>query len=160
MNFAATDKWRRLKKAHHNLKYFYTANPRGIDNTEAKDAAEDFFTQCYHLKDWLIKDQSVKIVSDVEKYITGCKGLSIAADICNSFKHAGLDRKSRSGKKIDEMLTHMKIDLVENRRRFESSSRIEIIIDGTKQDALDLADQCMIEWKAFFKQDNISLPEP
>jgi hypothetical protein len=34
------------------------------------------------------------------------------------------------------------------------------IIDGAKQDALDLADQCMAEWKAFFKQDSITLPEP
>jgi hypothetical protein len=107
-----------------------------------------------------MKDQSVKVVSDVEKYITNCKGLSLAADICNSFKHAGLDRKSRSGKKIDEMLTHIKIDLVESRRRFESSSRVEIVIDGAKQDAIDLADHCMAEWKAFFKLDSITLVQP
>ncbi len=54
----------------------------------AADAAESFFIECYHLKDWLKKDFRIKNPKDVERAISNSPSLSIAADLCNSFKHA------------------------------------------------------------------------
>jgi hypothetical protein len=54
--------------------------------------------ECHQLKDWLKKDARVKHPDDLEDFINKSHALSVAADLCNSLKHAGLDKRPRSGR--------------------------------------------------------------
>ena len=157
MEFNAVDKYRSMLRSYERLKKIETDNGNEVSNTESRDAVEDFFNQCYHLKDWLKKGADVTILLDIEDYIDKSLPLSLAADYCNTFKHAGLNR-SRSNKNIEKVNTHIKLDLTPN--GFVATSRLEITIAGDKYNAFDLATQCIEEWKNFINLNNINFPNP
>jgi hypothetical protein len=158
MDFKAADKYGSMLRSLDRLKKIATDNGNSISNTDSRDAVEDFFNQCYHFKDWLKKDPAISLKHDVELFINQSKELSLAADYCNAFKHGGLDRKSRSGRQIEKINTHIKLDLTP--RGFVASSRLEITIDGQKYDAFNLASGCLREWEKFITQNGIYFPEP
>lgn len=147
MDFNVKAKYQAMLRAYKKLKKVNTNTGNRISNTDAKDATESFFNQCYHLKDWIIQE-NIDLKEDVENYINKSNSLSLAADYCNSFKHAGLRKKTRSGKKLEALHTHIKIDLTSS--GFTSSSKLDITIDGKKYDAYKLATECLNEWGAFF----------
>jgi hypothetical protein len=98
------------------------------------------------LIDWLKKDPAAGS-TDVENYINGSNALSFAADYCNSFKHGGLDKTSRSGQDIQKVNTHITMDFTS--AGVITSSHLEITVSGKKLDALVLAKQCLAEWDKF-----------
>lgn len=51
MEYSAADKYRRMLRAYDVLKRVTRDNGNSISNTDARDAAEDFFNQCYYFKD-------------------------------------------------------------------------------------------------------------
>lgn len=157
MNFNAKDKYKSMLRAYDRLKRINTDTGNEHGNTEANDATEDFFNQCYHLKDWIKKDSNVKLNDDVEQYINNSKYLAIAADYCNIFKHAGLDKKSRSNQKIESTNTHVRFDLTS--RGFVASSKFEISIDGKKYNSLILAESCIKEWDTFLRSYSLNFTE-
>jgi hypothetical protein len=157
MDFKAVDKYWRMIRVYNQLKRISTNNGSEISNAESGDATEDFFCQCYHLKDWLIKDKSL-LKEDVEEFINKSPSLSLAADYCNSFKHAGLKRPPRSGKLIQKINTHVNFDLTTT--GFVASSRLEITISGKKYDSLVLAENCIKDWDRFLRQNEITFPSP
>jgi hypothetical protein len=63
------------------------------------NAATKFFTECYHFKDYL-KQRPGIMPRRVEQYVSRSKHLSLAADICNTIKHANLSSRPRSRKPI------------------------------------------------------------
>ncbi|PIR56851.1 MAG: hypothetical protein COU72_04080 [Parcubacteria group bacterium CG10_big_fil_rev_8_21_14_0_10_41_35] len=136
MEFNAVDKYRSMLRSYGRLKKIETDNGNNIGNTESRDAVEDFFNQCYHFKDWLKKDKSIVLSFDVEKFISEGQALSLAADYCNTFKHAGLGR-ARSDKNLEKINTHINFDLTP--RGVIASSRLELTISGEKYDAFKLA---------------------
>ena len=140
------------------MKKINTDNGNSISNADPKDATEDFFNQCYHFKDWLKKDTSITLTEDVENFISKSSSLSLAADYCNSFKHAGLDQKSRSGQELEKMNTHVNFDLTS--RGFVVSASLELTIGGKKYDAFSLATNCMKEWNNFLKKNQIQFSNP
>lgn len=156
MEFNAVDKYRSMLRAYDRLKKIETDNGNRIGNTESRDAVEDFFNQCYHFKDWLKKDKDITLETDLESYITESPYLSLAADYCNTFKHAGLDRK-RSDKELEKINTHINFDLTA--RGFVASSRLELTISGEKYDAFKLATQCIEEWDKYLSLNKIVFPE-
>lgn len=158
MEYNAKDKYYGVKRSYERLKKINTDNGNSTSNTNAKDATEDFFNQCYHFKDWLKKDTSITLAGDVENFISKSDPLSLSADYCNSFKHAGLDKKSRSGQEIEKMNTHINFDLTP--RGFVASTRLELTISGKKYDAFSLATDCMKEWDSFLEQNQIIFPSP
>ncbi len=158
MNYNAKDKYYGIKRAYERLKTINTDNGNSISNTDAKDATEYFFSHCYHFKDWLKKDSSISLVDDVEKFISNSTALSLAADYCNSFKHAGLDRQSRSNQNIEKVNTHINLDLTP--KGFVATSRLELTIGGKKYDAFTLATDCLNEWDKFLKQNNVIFSAP
>lgn len=153
MEFIAKDKYFCMRRAYERLKKINTNNGNSISNTEAKDSTEDFFNHCYHFKDWLKKDRSISITSDIEDFINNSTSLSLAADYCNSFKHGGLDKKARSNKQLEKINTHIKFDLTPS--GFIATSSLEITIDGVKYDAFSLASDCVDEWNKLLRQNNI-----
>jgi len=149
MEYNAEDKYKSMLRAYNRLKIINTNTGNKHGNTEAKDATENFFNQCYHLKDWIKRDSSINLSTDLEKYINNSQHLSIAADYCNNFKRAGLDNTSRLKKNIENLSTHVKFDLTKN--GFIASSKLEVTIDGEKYNSLDLAKNCIKEWNIFLK---------
>lgn len=154
MEFDAKDKYKKVIRYHKKLEKLQTNNGNKISNTDSRDLVEDFFNHCYHLKDWLKKDKKILLMNDVEDFINNCKYLSLAADYCNTFKHSGLDSKTRSNKTIDKINTHINFDL--NPSGFVASSRLEITIEGEKYDALGLAEECIKEWNSFLEKNEIN----
>jgi hypothetical protein len=158
MEYNAAEKYRRLLRTYGVLERISTDNGNSISNTDARDAVEEFFNQCYHFKDWIKKDPSIKVGQNVEEFINSSLAMQLAADYCNSLKHAGLDRVSRSGKTIERVNTHMKIDLTS--RGFVASSRLELTISGQSYDAFKLATECVEAWEKYLRENNISFPAP
>ncbi len=159
MDFRAKDKFYSMKRSYERFMKICTDNGTHINDTEAKDAAEDFFNQCYHLKDWLKKDTEIKLIEDVEAFVhKGSQSLVLAGVYCNSLKHGGL-RICAPGPKLDQVLTHVYL-LQPSPKGYINYSRVEIRFGGKKYDALTLATQCMKEWEAFLGRNGIEFPPP
>jgi len=161
MEYKASDKYNRMKREYQKLIIINSNNKiiiddvvqPGISNTDSHDGSENFFNQCYHLKDWIKKDPSISFSENIEDFINKSESLSLCADYCNSFKHGGLDRTPRSGKEIEKVNTHINLDLTPT--GFIASSRSEITISGKKYDAFLLATNCIKEWDNFLKRNKI-----
>ncbi|MDD3086105.1 MAG: hypothetical protein PHD80_03335 [Candidatus ainarchaeum sp.] len=161
MEYKASDKYNRMKREYQKLIIINSNNKiiiddvvqPGISNTDSVDGSENFFNQCYHLKDWIKKDSSISLSENIEDFINKSESLSLCADYCNSFKHGGLDKNPRSGKEIEKVNTHINLDLTPT--GFVASSRSEITISGKKYDAFLLATDCIKEWDDFLKRNQI-----
>jgi hypothetical protein len=149
-----------LMRAYAKLKTISTDNGPNITNTDAADLAEAFFNQCYHLKDWIKNDPVIRAKVDVEAHIDEVGALRIIADYCNSLKHGGLGKnyKPRSGGKLEQVQTHMKIDLTP--KGFVSSAQLTIIVGGKPYNAYKLATDGVAAWTTFFARNSITIDPP
>jgi hypothetical protein len=154
MEFRPAAKYGMMKLTYERLHKIATDNGSNIDLADARVATETFFNHCYHFKDWL-KRAFPDRGAAVERFITKSPALSLAADYCNTFKHAGLDSTPRSGAPIDKVLTHTRIAATPS--GFAMSSDLDILIGGKKHKASELAKKCMEEWESFLKDQRISL---
>ena len=141
----------------------------------AEDAARHFFHECYALKDYLKKDPRVAEPAVVEQFVSGSIPLSLAADVCNSIKHRGLDRRARGSGPLDglRMETSLelptrgqacaeggKIVMQRNPRdgdvlrivpsphlgRSRSTVRVALLVAGKSYDACQVAQDCILAW--------------
>jgi len=151
-------KYHRMMRSYESLRTVSTNTGNNISLSEAKEAAEEFFTHRHHFKDWLIKELPNNLKQAVEDHINDSVPLSLAADYCNTFKHAGLDRKPRSGQHLDAVLQHTRIDLTP--QGFVASAQVEIKTAGKSYRAFDLATDCIRDWDTFLRAANITIPAP
>jgi hypothetical protein len=159
MNYSISAKYHAMMRAYAKLKTVSTDNGPHITYSDAYDLAETFFNQCHHLKDWVKKDPLVvRSCVDVEGFIQKTPVLRIVADYCNSLKHAGLDRESRSGERVEAVNTHLKMDLTP--KGFVTSAQLEIRVGGKRYNAYRLATDSVAEWKRFFVRNSINIDEP
>jgi hypothetical protein len=158
MDYSISKKYHAMMRAYERLRTISTDNGPNITNTDAADLAGSFFSECYHLKDWIKRDPVIGANVDVEAYLNEEGALRIIADYCNSSKHAGLDRKSRSGAQVEQVRTHVKIDLTA--KVFVSSAQLEIIIGGKSYNAYKLATDGVAAWKTFFARNSIIIDPP
>jgi len=158
MDYSFSRKYHAMMRAYAKLQIISTDNGPNIVNTDAADLAEAFFNQCHHLKDWIKKDPVIGGKVDVEAYINKVGALRINADYCNSLKHAGLDRGSRSGAQVEDVRTHIKMDMTT--KGFVSSAQLEIILGGKRYNAYKLATDCVAAWKTFFARNSIIIDPP
>jgi hypothetical protein len=157
MEFKMADKYHRMMRSYEKLRIVGTNTGNSISLSVAKESSEEFFTECYHFKDWLIKELP-HLKQTVENYISNSLPLSLAADYCNTFKHAGLDRKPRSGEHFVEVLQHTRMDITP--QGFVCSAQVEIKTTAKSYRAFDLATNCIHDWNAFLKANNITIPAP
>ena len=157
MDFDIGSKYRQMKRAYDKLETIGTNTGSSITNVDAKDAAEEFFTQCYHFKDWLKKAYPA-LNRTVEQYISNSLPLSLAADFCNTFKHAGLDSNPRLREHLATINTHIKMDFTP--QGIVASSHIEIKTPTRSFNGLDIAGQCIQEWDKFIQNNNVVIPSP
>src|ERR1039457_3401798 len=113
MNYNAEDQYQSMLRAYEALGTFATniGKTAVIGDQAAGDAAKSFFIACYHFKDWIKKDSRIKQPKDVEVFISANQALSLAADLCNSLKHAGLDKTPRSGMNLDQINMAYSLDI-------------------------------------------------
>jgi hypothetical protein len=153
-----------------------------VGDHAAADAARQFFIECYHFKDWLKKDARITRPEAVEDHISGSPALAIAGDLCNSFKHAGLDKKPRSGLDLSQINMAYSLDLPVAAEpgtiRFErnpsdgdtitisrsnrigppiATARVTLTLGGNRHDAFDVAQQCIADWNVFLLASGIPL---
>lgn len=112
-----------------------------------------FFINCYHLKDWIINDNSAKISSkDVEDFVSQSEFLRVCGDVCNGSKHLTLttpraDKNTKLGGRNFFLSLGGVIPIL--RARYK-------VLSGNKEyDAFSLATKCMEDWERFMKKNKL-----
>jgi hypothetical protein len=151
MEYKSEHQYQGMLRSYGKLKRLATdvGSTLVIGDHAATDATKDFFSQCYHLKDWLKKDPRISRPDDAEEHINSSSALSLAADICNSFKHAGLDKPPRSGSRLVSVNTAYSMIFPQSGGNAVASSSLVLTLGDKKYGALDLASECVSEWDRF-----------
>jgi len=140
--------YRRLQDAYRPKKV--------LDYDYADDVSNIFFIYCYHLKDWLRNDDSIKIKSkDIEAFVSSSTPLSICGDLANGRKHLAL---SGLRSKAKNLKAHPAINMtfsVGSKSNSKTSYTKTIEVDDRSYDALELAEECMKEWQSFLKANEL-----
>jgi hypothetical protein len=128
----------------------------GIEHNRSSECYKDeiyaFFINCYHLKDWIKNDRSLKITNIkkiVEKFIDESTSMTICRDICNGLKHLNSTHKKAS-KDTRFGPCHHNLNLLGQINPIYSA-KYTIISRGKNFDAFSLATSCINEWKAFIR---------
>jgi hypothetical protein len=125
--------------------------------SDYEDDIYAFFMHCYHLKDWVKNDTSVKtrmpnIGADIEQYINESEALSLCTDLCNSLKRLELNRShsSEDPRVFGRRQYHSQLKLGSR-----SFNRLEWLVGRNNKppiDAFELATECIAEWDKFLKR--------
>ncbi len=155
------EQYERMQRSYDR---FREINSRLADkvSSDYEDDVYAFFMHCYHLKDWIKNDSSVKarmpnIGTDVEQFINESDALSLCAALCNSLTRLELDR------------THSNEPRIFGRRRYHyqlnigsrSSVRLQWLVEPNNKpplDAFELATECIAEWDKFLQRLKSQIP--
>ncbi len=145
----------------------------GIKTPEdLQDEIENGLIWLWSLKDYVKKySKSLgKGSSWVEKQIDNSTNLCLCADIANSLKHGGIDRKSRSGKK--PVLSHIRYEVPQNAidslsldahhvaMNIAEPSELKVSMDIIDEDKAKLGNAflliqgCLLEWEKLIEKAN------
>ena len=185
MNYSAEEQYQSMHRAFERVRTLATdiGKTAVIGDHAAADATKAFFTECYHFKDYLKKDLRIA-PAEVETFVTASRALSMAADLCNSFKHAGLNRPPRSGMQLDQInMAYSLILSVTDEPGMISMARqpsdgdtiaigrsnligppvatakVVLTIGGNKHDAVAVATQGLADWDSFLASKGIQFPK-
>jgi hypothetical protein len=149
------EQYERMKRSYDR---FREIKPGLTDKitSDYEDNIYAFFLHCYHLKDWVKNDISVKsrvpnISTDVERFINESEALSLCADLCSSLKCLELKRSS-SGERptFGRKQYHHRLSLGSGQ-----PIRLEWLIEQNNKppiDAFELATKCIAEWDKFLQR--------
>ena len=145
------EQFNRVKRWYQQFVLIDQGRPHDRPSDFYQDQVYAFFQNCYHLKDWIIKDTSVgPTKKDVEDFINCHRELKLCADICNSSKHLVLDRLPRSNE--DPQFGQRKFKVAVGSGATTIS--VEYIIDASEgpYDAFKLATKCLELWEKFIRE--------
>jgi hypothetical protein len=149
------EQYERMQRSYDR---FREINSRLADkvSSDYEDDVFAFFMHCYHLKDWVKNEASVKsrmpnIGTDVERFINESEALSLCTDLCNSLKRLELKRSS-SGERPTFGLRqyHHRLGLGSG-----GSIRLEWLVERNNKppiDAFKLATERIAEWDKFLQR--------
>lgn len=184
MNYDAEEQYQSIHRAFERVRALATdiGKTAVIGDHTAADATKAFFIECYHFKDYLKKDSRIAVPSEIETFVTASRALSMAADLCNSFKHAGLDKPPRSGMQLDQINMAYSlilsataepgtISMTRNPSDGDTitigrsnvigppiaTAKVILTIGGNKHDAVAVASQCLTDWDSFLASKGIQL---
>jgi hypothetical protein len=106
-----------------------------------------FFTACYHLRDWLLRDEP-SVQADIDRLFADSKALRLSADIANIAKHFDLTRPPRAGRQLSFAREHVPGGM----GWFGRDGRLVVLSDGEKIDVLHLATEAEQAWTAFLRE--------
>lgn len=116
------------------------------DSEELFDFILAFFTVCYHLRDWLLRDVPAA-QADLDELFAKSKPLRLSADIANIAKHFDLMRPPRAGLQLSFAREYVPGGV----GWFGRDGRLVVLSDGEKTDVLDLATEAEKAWTAFLR---------
>lgn len=139
------EQYKRVKRYLNRLEH------QDRDSTEYDDDLWAFFQNCYHLKDWIKNDPSVRadIASKVEGFVNNNLELRICSDLANRIKHLSLDRV-REEAEVTNRNVNIEVPLVGSDILGTSTCEHVITLgDGSKHIALDVARKAVENWTRF-----------
>jgi hypothetical protein len=147
------EKWLTILHCLDALRETYSGDARTLGNVEIENRAQTFFVECDHLRDWLKGDLAALAgvsANDVHQHAMSSQPLRVCNAVCVTHKHH-TPWPGRTVARIRDT------DITPN------GARVTIEVDwatpqATKVDALDLAEDCVKSWRAFFVQFGIVEP--
>ena len=121
-----------------------------MESPNYEDEMYAFFESCHHLKDWLKNDPAEPVAegSDVEAFVGGSEPLRWCADIANGSKHLAATIRPRVDPNVGVGRRDYAVALGGPTM---ISARYSIVGAGKSRDAMELADDCLAEWKQFLE---------
>jgi len=149
------EQFERMKRWYERIKEIDEGRLHNISSDHYHDEVYAFFINCYHLKDWILHDGTVKPPDKgkVENFINGNKCMCVCADICNGVKHLELkptkDQRSHQdpkfgGRKFSLSLGGGPEPII--KVKFSIKTKTGTI------DAFELASECVQKWEEFIKE--------
>lgn len=152
------EQWERVQRYYNRIKEItegITPTSRGAPEFNFADEFYAFFIFCYHLKDWIDLDGTLKLKGKIaDKFVRKNECLKMCGDICNGIKHLKLHKSERMTAKFEK---ESKISYDIKNGMVESiKADIFISTDKVRINAFDLATDCMDRWKYFIKENIVS----
>ena len=150
------EQFERTKRWYERIKKIDQGMQHNLPSDYYCDEVYAFFLNCFHLKDWIENDDTVKSLAKgkVKNFIKQDECMSVCADICNSIKHLKLTKPPWSdqdpkfgGRKFSLSLGGEPEPIIKVKFSIETKT-------GTI-DAFELASECVRKWGEFIK-DNIN----
>jgi hypothetical protein len=149
------EQFERMKRWYERIKEIDEGRLHNISSDHYHDEVYAFFINCYHLKDWIKNDDTVKLPKkDVEGFIKKHECMRLCADICNGTKHLKLDPtihppRSDQDPKFGARTFSLSLG-------GEPIIKVKFSIETKKGtiDAFALASECVQKWEEFIK-DNV-----
>jgi len=146
------EQWNRVMRWHSRLQNFNSFN-HSVNSEEPLDYTYAFFLNCFHLKNWLIKDYPER-KSEIEALYDKKAGsiyLKICADIANANKHLKLN--PMTARSNDSRISILTISVTHNFHIKNSNTptppepgrrwNFWISFEGKDYDAYKVADGCI-----------------
>jgi len=142
----------RLKRWYGRFEKIDQGRPHTVASDYYIDEIYAFFINCYHLKDWIQNDETVRLPQGkIEHFVHQNECMRVCKDICNGIKH--LKRKSYSGGDPEFGPRKFSLDLGEPTTIIKV--KYSIITKTGTIDAFQLASECLQRWKEFIKRNII-----
>ncbi len=87
------EQFERVKRWHKVLNDFRYSNASKKETNWQIDCIYAFFTNCYHLQDWIVHSKKMS-TTEMNQFIKKHPELMICRDICNASKHLSLTHPS------------------------------------------------------------------
>ena len=155
------EQFERMKRWYERIKKIDQGRPHNLSFVNLPsdclyDEVYAFFLNCYHLKDWILHDDTIKPPdkSKVEPFIKQDEYMSVCHDICIGIKHLEQQRKPWSGQVPRWEGREFSLSL-EGGPKPIIKVKFSIETKTGTIDAFELASECVRKWGEFIK-DNIN----
>lgn len=129
-----------------------------VESDNYIDDVYAFFMNCYHIRDWLIKDPINPLTQSIVDNHINSTILAVCADICNSIKHLSLDRTPRSGPAPTFGTKTYGLNLSVGNEAKITLQEFWVHTSVGAINAFELATQCMSAWEAFLNNNARPVP--
>lgn len=133
--------YERMKRSYARLSESYASS------IDYDDVLQHFFQDCWHLKDWIKNDVSLRFTGDIESEVAFHMPLRIVADLANGCKHLerrGIDREGA-------YVTSKSVTAHLGQARGVDVSHIVTLTDGTTRSAQEVAKKAYEAWETILR---------
>ena len=150
----SVDHWEKVKRQYSKVKEIQQGT-MGEDSDNFKDQISHFFQDCFHLKDWIKKDEPrlKQKVEDLFDKTNGIESFKICADFANREKHAEAVIRTRIDSNTSIKTQSVKVAIGSPVVSYYSW---QIMAGGNYYDVFKLAKDCMREWQKFIQSEGLS----
>jgi hypothetical protein len=146
------EQFRRMQRWYEQFKKIDQGTSPDRTTEEYTDIVYAFFQNCYHLKDWIRNDDTVKLPKgfDIDKdFINRNPCMLLLADICNATKH--LKRDNERSKQRPEFVSKKFARTIGESEPFLKINW-NINTKTGNIDAFQLATECKQKWEEFINK--------